>query len=266
MVRRRQVTAGCGPTASRREFLHVGFLAGLGLSLGNLLRLEAAAKTGGAKEPKAKAVIQIYMPGGMAHQETFDPKPSAPVEYRGEMNSIETAIPGVRFNELLKDTATIADRLTICRSTTHTEADHGRGTHNMFTGYRPSPALVYPSMGSIVSHEYGPKNEMPPYVCIPNLPTQFANLCDGVIAPSESIARLIRRRGVTVPIKVVPTGIDVESFARAVGAGFRAKTSSWFCPMCNVRSTRMSIPSARIRSATSSGARPVMLSQRSACC
>ena len=57
---------------------------------------------------------------------------------------------------------------------THGEAAHERGTHNMFTGYRPSPALVFPSMGSVVSHEYGPRNNLPPYVCIPNVPNEFA--------------------------------------------------------------------------------------------
>lgn len=210
-----QVTAVHGPAASRREFLHVGFLAGLGLSLGDLLRLEAAAETETAKLPKAKAVIQIYMPGGMAHQETFDPKPSAPVEYRGEMSSIETVIPGVRFNELLKETATVADKLTVCRSTTHTEADHGRGTHNMFTGYRPSPALVYPSMGSIVSHEYGPKNEMPAYVCIPNQPTPFAG--SGYLGSAFGPFALGSdpgSRGYSVRDLSLPKGIDDQRFEK----------------------------------------------------
>jgi hypothetical protein len=57
---------------------------------------------------------------------------------------------------------------------THGEADHDRGTHNMFTGYRPSPALHYPSFGSVVSHEYGARKNMPPYVCIPGQPNTFA--------------------------------------------------------------------------------------------
>ena len=57
---------------------------------------------------------------------------------------------------------------------THGEAAHERGTHNMFTGYKPSPALKYPSFGAVVSHEYGPRNNLPPYVCIPNQPNEFA--------------------------------------------------------------------------------------------
>jgi hypothetical protein len=66
------------------------------------------------------------------------------------------------------------DKIAICRSMTHGEAAHERGTHNMFTGYRPSPALAFPSMGSVVSHEFGPRNNLPPYVCIPNEPNVYA--------------------------------------------------------------------------------------------
>ena len=90
------------------------------------------------------------------------------------MNSIETNVAGVRVNELWKQTATVADKLAICRSMTHGEAAHERGTHNMFTGYRPSPALSYPSMGSVVAHEFGPRHNLPPYVCVPNQPNEFA--------------------------------------------------------------------------------------------
>ena len=92
-------------------------------------------------------MIHIFLPGGIAHQETFDPKPFAPIEYRGEMGSIPTKIDGERFSETLPQTAQIADKLTVIRSMTHGEAAHERGTHNMFTGYRPSPALQYPEHG-----------------------------------------------------------------------------------------------------------------------
>ena len=82
----------------------------------------------------------------MAQQESFDPKPYAPLEYRGPMNSIPTKIAGERIGEMFKRTAQVTDKMTIIRSMTHGEAAHERGTHNMFTGYRPSPALQYPSM------------------------------------------------------------------------------------------------------------------------
>ena len=74
---------------------------------------------------------------------------------------------GEIFCESIPKLAKIADRLCVIRSMTHGEAAHERGTHNMFTGYKPSPALKYPSFGAVVSHEYGPRNNLPPYVCIP---------------------------------------------------------------------------------------------------
>jgi hypothetical protein len=166
-----------GNELSRRNFLTVGAIGGLGLSLPGFFRLQQAQadqKNYVSKEGTAKSIIYIFLPGGIAHQETFDPKPYAPVEYRGPFGSIETNVPGVRLNELLKQTATVADKLTICRSFTHGEAAHERGTHNMFTGYRPSPALVFPSFGSVVSHEFGPRADLPPYVCIPSLPNIYA--------------------------------------------------------------------------------------------
>ncbi|MCX7429419.1 MAG: DUF1501 domain-containing protein [Planctomycetia bacterium] len=166
-----------GNRLGRRGFLSVGAVGALGISLADVLRMEHAKadiKNYASREGTAKSIIYIYLPGGAPHQETFDPKPFAPVEYRGPLGSIETSIPGVRLGEMLPHTAKIVDKLAICRSMTHGEAAHERGTHNMFTGYRPSPALQYPSMGSVVSHEYGPRNNLPPYVCIPNQPNEFA--------------------------------------------------------------------------------------------
>ncbi len=165
-----------GSPLSRRGFLHVGFLGGLGLTLGDYLRMQAQAdqKFYESKEGTAKSVIFIFLPGGMSHQESFDPKPYAPIEYRGPLGSIETNVAGVRIGELWTQTAQVVDKLAICRSMTHGEAAHERGTHNMFTGYRPSPALSYPCIGSVVSHEFGPRNNLPPYVCIPSQPNEFA--------------------------------------------------------------------------------------------
>lgn len=159
----------------RREFLFVGMVGGLGLALGDLFSREArAAFQPPSKEGPAKSVIQIYLPGGAAAQETWDPKVFAPIEYRGPLSHIPTKLPGVHFSEYLQKAAGIADKITVVRSMTHGEAAHERGTHNMFTGYRPSPAVQYPSFGSVVSHEFGSRADLPPYVCIPNLPNPYA--------------------------------------------------------------------------------------------
>ena len=110
----------------------------------------------------------------MAQQESFDPKPYAPLEYRGSFGVVKTKLPGEVFSEMWPETAGVADKLCIVRSMSHGEAAHERGTHNMFTGYRPSPAIQYPSLGSIVSHELGSRADLPAYVCVPNMPNPFA--------------------------------------------------------------------------------------------
>src|SRR5262245_42767262 len=104
---------------SRRGFLTVGALTGLGITLGDFFRIQharAEQKNYDFIEAKAKSVIHIFLPGGIAHQETFDPKPYAPIEYRGEMGSIPTKIPGEVFSETLPQTAQIADKITDLRS------------------------------------------------------------------------------------------------------------------------------------------------------
>ena len=122
-----------GRLNGRRDFLHVGALSALGLSLGGYLRSRSAladTKSFTHFEGKAKSVIHIWLPGGWAQQETFDPKPLAPAEYRGDMKSIDTKLPGVQFNELLGKTAQIADKITVVRSMTHGEAAHERDVTN----------------------------------------------------------------------------------------------------------------------------------------
>lgn len=163
---------------SRRDVLRVGWLGGLGLSLGEFLRLEHAAQAaarvdGRTLRPKAQSVIHVYLQGGFAHMDSFDPKPDAPAEYRGLLDAIETTLPGVRFSAHMARTAKIANTLTVVRSMSHTEVDHSRGEHSMFTGYRPSPALVYPSLGSVTAQQLGPRDDMPPYVCLPNQGSSF---------------------------------------------------------------------------------------------
>ncbi len=164
-----------GSPFSRRGFLAAGACGGLGLSLPEFLmrRSLAEQKDYGFIEAKAKSIIHVFLPGGMAQQESFDPKPYSPLEYRGELRPIKTNT-GEEFCETVPELAKRADKFTVVRSMTHGEAAHERGTHNMFTGYKPSPALQYPSFGSVISHEYGPRNNLPPYVCIPNVPNEFA--------------------------------------------------------------------------------------------
>lgn len=207
-----------GNALSRRNLLTVGALTGLGLTFSDFLRIQQAQadqKHYESKEGTAKSVIFIFLPGGMAHQETFDPKPYAPLEYRGPLGNIETSLTGVRFSESLPHTAKIADKLCICRSMTHGEAAHERGTHNMFTGYRPSPALQYPSMGSVVAHEFGPRNNLPPYVFVPNQPNTYAGT--GYLSSSYagfSIGSDPARGNFQVRDLALPNGISEDRFTQ----------------------------------------------------
>jgi uncharacterized protein (DUF1501 family) len=200
---------------SRREFLFTGVIGTLGLTMGDFFKLQAAGKASG-QPPKATAqsVIQIYLPGGMAAQETFDPKLHAPIEYRGPFSPLKTRLDGVHFSEVMTQTAKVADKITVVRSMTHGEADHDRGTHNMFTGYRPSPALQYPSFGSIVSHELGSRNDLPPYICIPSQPNTFAGT--GYLGSAYgpfSLGNDPANSNFKVRDLSLPTGVDESRFA-----------------------------------------------------
>lgn len=203
---------------SRRGFIKAGFAGGVGIGLADFFAMrqaQADLKDYANFEGTAKNVIFIYLPGGCCHQETWDPKPYAPVEYRGPMNSIETSVSGTRINETFQQTAKIVDKITICRSMTHGEAAHERGTHNMFTGYRPSPALTFPSMGSVVTHELGPRKNLPPYVCIPNQPNEFAGT--GYLSSSFapfSLGSDPAAGGFKVRDLSLPGGVDDSRFSR----------------------------------------------------
>ena len=203
----------CSFRPNRREFLTVGALGVLGVSLADLLVVEAA-ESKGAAAAKAKSIIHIFLPGGMAQQESFDPKPYAPLEYRGSFGVVNTKIPGVVFCETMPQIAKIADKITVIRSMTHGEAAHERGTHTMFTGYQPSPALVFPSMGSVISHELGPRENLPPYVCIPNEPNPYAGT--GYLSSSFgpfSLGADPAGRGFKVRDLSLPQGIGAQRFA-----------------------------------------------------
>jgi uncharacterized protein (DUF1501 family) len=221
-----------GSPLNRRNFLHVGAIGALGLTLDQYMRLQAADPAP-AKKAKAQACIHIFLPGGAAHQESWDPKPNAPVEYRGQMGMTKTKIEGEYFNECLVKTAALADQIAVCRAMTHGEAAHERGTHNMFTGYRPSPALKFPSMGSVISHELGVRNNLPPYVAVPSQPAPDAG--SGYLSSSYAPFSLgsdpanggFRVQDLTLPGNVTPDRFATRrNMLDAVNAHFAGKEKS----------------------------------------
>ena len=100
----------------RREFLFVGLLGTLGLSLGDLFKLQAQPVS---RTARANSVINIFLPGGIAAQESFDPKLLVPIEYRGPLGTVKTKLAGVYFSEQLKQVAEVADKICVVRAMTH---------------------------------------------------------------------------------------------------------------------------------------------------
>lgn len=150
---------------SRRECLRWTGLAPFGLSLPALLagRSTALATTA----PRARNCVLLWLDGGPSHLETVDLKPDAPAEVRGPFAPIATSVPGISVCEHLPRTAQVAKHLAIIRSMTSPLGEHGLANHYLLTGYKPSPALQYPSYGSVVAHVRNDSAVLPPYVTIP---------------------------------------------------------------------------------------------------
>jgi hypothetical protein len=149
---------------SRRDFLHLGLLTSFGLSLTDVLRWQAMAET---PSRRATSCILIWLDGGPSHLDTFDPKPDAPSEIRSQFKAIPTSVPGVQITEHLPRTARMMHEVALIRSLTHELGNHDTGTRFLLTGHRPTPALDYPSLGSLAAHELPARGAMPPYVAIP---------------------------------------------------------------------------------------------------
>jgi len=168
--------ANCAGT-SRRDCLQLGLGALLGDGLLTALRARGvAAEAVNKPTAKAKGCILIWMDGGPTHFETFDPKPDAPEEYRGEFKAIPTAVPGVQFSEHMTKLAKNLDTFALIRSIRHDQGNHGAGNHYMMTGAPPRIPVgcgafvsFHPSMGSVVSHEKPTAGGLPAYFGLPSM-------------------------------------------------------------------------------------------------
>jgi uncharacterized protein (DUF1501 family) len=159
---------------SRRDCLQLG-LGGI-LAGGLTSALEATALGSTDSERQARACILIWMDGGPTHYETFDPKPDAPQEIRGEYETIQTSLPGVHFSKHCRQLAGMADQLAIVRSIRHNQGNHGAGNHYMMTGTPPRIPVgcgafvsFHPSMGSVTASEVGAPDGLPPYFSMPRM-------------------------------------------------------------------------------------------------
>ncbi|MEY3032885.1 MAG: hypothetical protein RLZZ622_1360 [Planctomycetota bacterium] len=150
----------------RRDFLRIGALGTAGLSLSDYLRWTAAAES---SPKRAKAAIFVNLEGGPSHLDTFDPKPEAADEYRGEFRPISTSVPGIQISEHLPKLAGCLEHYTILRGITHSLAAHPLGQKYVSTGNRPIPSLEFPSYGAVVSRELGGPADLPLHVAVPKI-------------------------------------------------------------------------------------------------
>ncbi|MFO0928476.1 MAG: DUF1501 domain-containing protein [Gemmataceae bacterium] len=146
---------------SRRSFLRVGALSGLGLTLPQLFASRQAVAASRAKDVNC---ILIWTLGGTSHHDTFDPKPDAPASVRGEFGTVPTAVPGVRFAEVAPRMARALSQFGLLRSLNPKNASHGMADYMMLSGHPFNASVVYPTYGSVVSHQKGFKTRMPPFV------------------------------------------------------------------------------------------------------
>jgi hypothetical protein len=145
----------------RRDFLQLGTLAGLGLSLPTLFAGRRAAANTSAKDVNC---ILIWTQGGTSHHDTFDPKPEAPANVRGSYQVVDTAVPGVKFTEIVPRMAKELGRFAILRGWNPRNAGHGVADQYMMSGHNINPAIVHPCYGSIVTLQKGFKTKMPPFM------------------------------------------------------------------------------------------------------
>lgn len=149
---------------NRRDFLTAGTLAIGGLTLADMLRLRAHAGISepGVRKPN-KSVIMIYLPGGPTHMDTYDMKPLAAREFRGELNPMRTSVPGIDICELMPRQAKIMDKLAIVRGVKFVD-EHS--AHLVMTGF--PDRIKRPCFGSVVSYLKGRRDTLPPYVSFMN--------------------------------------------------------------------------------------------------
>ncbi|MDX1944142.1 MAG: DUF1501 domain-containing protein [Pirellulaceae bacterium] len=170
---------------ARRDFLRLGLtgLFGSSLSLPNLLRAEASHPERAVKD-RGVSVIYVFLKGGLSTIDTWDMKPNAPAEFRGEFDPAPTNVPGIQICDLLPKLAGQMDKASLLRGFWHKNSDHGPADHYMLTGYFPAagfnpnltPNNQRPSLGSIVSRKLGPQGAarraaaVPAYVTLPQTP------------------------------------------------------------------------------------------------
>jgi len=194
----------------RRDFLKVGACGFAGLDLAAYLRYTAAHP--GHKHKQAESAIVVFLGGGPTQLDTFDMKPDAPAEYRGDFKPIATNVPGIRVCEHLPRTARTADKFAVLR-VSHTQAAHELATNYLSTGNRPVPSVIYPGYGAVVGKELTGDAELPHFVAIPQT-SQSAGYLGVRYAPLAT--QSTPKAGVPFDVRgiALADGLTVEQFEK----------------------------------------------------
>jgi hypothetical protein len=204
--------AKCDGT-SRRGFLQAGVLGLTGLTLADVLRSRAARAASG-KPVKDTSVILIWKGGGPSHLDTWDLKPAAPAEFRGDFQPIASSVPGIDVCELLPQSAAQMDKFAIVRSVTHPDAGHESASHYLLTGYKPTndiPSNEMPSYGSVTAKERGPRRPgLPAYVALPQAPRSSAAAYLGVAYNPFSVGADPSQNNFSVRNLTLPNGLSLS--------------------------------------------------------
>jgi hypothetical protein len=159
---RQSISARKRSGLSRRDFLHVGSLAPLGIGLAQFLQASGRlAQSGSALPGSAQACILLWLEGGPSQMDTWDPKSNS------NLKPIRTRAPGIQISEIFPRVARHMDKLAVIRSVHTEEPNHPQGTYQALTGHRPNAAMKFPSLGSIICKETGRRNVLPQYVLVP---------------------------------------------------------------------------------------------------
>ncbi len=206
---------------TRRNCLQLGLGGLVGAGLSPLLRGRALADVGVKRQQQADACILVWLDGGPTHYETFDPKPEAPVEIRGEFGTTPTAVPGTHFSEHMVNLAGIFDKYSLIRSIRHDQGNHGAGNHYMMTGAPPRIPVgcgafvsFHPSLGSVVAKEVGAPDGLPPYFSMPSMSRSGGpNFLGANYAPFV-VSNDPNRNGFRVRDVALPDGVLHDRFNR----------------------------------------------------
>ena len=199
----------------RRAFLKAGMLSMAGLSLADVLRAENLAAAQKKPTLRENSVIILWMRGGPSQHETWDPKPDAPIDYRGAFGSMKTKVPGINICDLLPLSARCMDKWSIIRSLNHHDAGHSAGDQICFTGYdagRNPDENIHPSCGSIVMKQLQHKNpKLPAYVVIPRqVPGTDSAYLGPAYKPFETLADPANNGPFTMQNFALPSGLTYD--------------------------------------------------------